>query len=337
MNGVINNSVTVNAQLVDNIPVKASLSSGVDYYKGEDGFSPLVHSEPVEGGNELIIEDKTGTTSFVVYNGKDGANGKDGKDGTDGKDGYAPIVKATSDDGINYFATCDESILENPQQGVLKNGQILSLSFNVPSGSKDGTTIRFNNSNTKYYLRLTDSSGADKVIIPPRADYFKANRNYAFIVEDRGGTNKYLVCLIQKPYIGYELIEDITLTENVDVFERTSAEAEGINKDYSFTAMIVVITTQKNNANASTCRFYRNSSSSSLTTKYLYSPAAKTVTRLKIDLTNGGDFITATSNTPLDSMANIVAGNLLIAKEINKLYITNLLEGTRIQIYGVWR
>ena len=40
--------------------------------KGEDGISPVVSVEPVDGGHRVTVTDKEGTKSFDVMDGKDG-------------------------------------------------------------------------------------------------------------------------------------------------------------------------------------------------------------------------------------------------------------------------
>ena len=99
---------------------------------GQDGFSPIVEVEEIEGGHRVTITDVGGAKVFDVMNGQngddgytpqkgvdyfDGKNGedgytpvkgidyfdgKDGQDGRDGVDGYTPIK------GVDYFTDKDK-------------------------------------------------------------------------------------------------------------------------------------------------------------------------------------------------------------------------------------
>lgn len=48
---------------------------------GNDGFSPIVEVEEIEGGNRVTITDKDGAKVFDVMDGRDGRDGENGKDG----------------------------------------------------------------------------------------------------------------------------------------------------------------------------------------------------------------------------------------------------------------
>ena len=83
---------------------------GVD---GEDGFSPEVIVEAVEGGYTLTITNKDAEPTVVtIYHGKDGKDGKDGVDGKDGQDGYTPQK------GVDYFDGKDGKDGYTPQKDV---------------------------------------------------------------------------------------------------------------------------------------------------------------------------------------------------------------------------
>jgi hypothetical protein len=81
---------------------------------GQDGFSPIVEVEEIEGGHRVTVTDAEGTKVFEVMNGQDGEDGytpqkdvdyfdgKDGQDGRDGVDGYTPVK------GVDYFTDSDK-------------------------------------------------------------------------------------------------------------------------------------------------------------------------------------------------------------------------------------
>ena len=62
---------------------------------GQDGFSPIATVTQTSTGATISIQDKNGTTTATITNGKDGANGKDGQDG------YTPKK------GVDYFDGVD--------------------------------------------------------------------------------------------------------------------------------------------------------------------------------------------------------------------------------------
>lgn len=72
---------------------------------GQDGFSPAVQTEPIEGGTKVTITDATGPKEFEVMDGTNGQDGQPGRDGepgapgTPGRDGYSPIVQTAAIDG----------------------------------------------------------------------------------------------------------------------------------------------------------------------------------------------------------------------------------------------
>lgn len=119
-----------------------------DVKDGEDGYSPTIAVEIIEGGYRLIITDIDGTRQVDIadgVDGKDGTNGTDGytpikgkdyfdgKDGKDGADGLTPYiaengnwwigttdtgVKAQGTDGINGKDGVDGKDGYTPQKGV---------------------------------------------------------------------------------------------------------------------------------------------------------------------------------------------------------------------------
>lgn len=110
---------------------------GAVLINGEDGFSPIVEVETIEGGNRVTITDKDGAKAFDVMDGRDGAdgvNGKDGQPGKGGKDGgyYAPFVVQDSTDSFTL--------------GFEPNGEgmpgVPEFNIDLPNGAngKDGHT-----------------------------------------------------------------------------------------------------------------------------------------------------------------------------------------------------
>lgn len=123
----------------------------IDYFDGDDGFSPAVSSEPIPNGHRVDITDATHTESFNVMNGDDGIsptvtvettetgskiiitdrdgakeieilNGVDGEDGYtpqkgvdyfDGDDGFSPVVSTSTISGGNRVSITDKTHTEN--------------------------------------------------------------------------------------------------------------------------------------------------------------------------------------------------------------------------------
>lgn len=80
-------------------------SNGRDGNNGVDGYSPSATIVANTAGAVISITDKSGTTSVVITNGKNGTDGKDGengKDGMDGQNGYTPIK------GTDYWTENDK-------------------------------------------------------------------------------------------------------------------------------------------------------------------------------------------------------------------------------------
>lgn len=80
-------------------------ADGTPGLPGQDGFSPTVQTEPIEGGTKVTITDATGPKEFEVMDGTNGQDGQPGRDGepgapgTPGRDGYSPIVQTAAIDG----------------------------------------------------------------------------------------------------------------------------------------------------------------------------------------------------------------------------------------------
>lgn len=73
----------------------------IDLEDGEDGFSPTITVEAIEGGNKIAITDVNGTKYVYVMDGKGGKNGKDGVDGR------TPVK------GTDYFTQADKTEMVN--------------------------------------------------------------------------------------------------------------------------------------------------------------------------------------------------------------------------------
>lgn len=68
---------------------------------GEDGFSPTIAVEVIDGGHRITITDASGSKTFNVLN---------GSDGSPGEDGYTPVK------GVDYFTP--EEVAEVAQQAA---------------------------------------------------------------------------------------------------------------------------------------------------------------------------------------------------------------------------
>lgn len=76
----------------------------IDLENGEDGFSPTITVEAIEGGNRIAITDVNGTKYVYVMDGEDGKDGKNGKDGVDGR---TPVK------GTDYFTQAEKTEMVN--------------------------------------------------------------------------------------------------------------------------------------------------------------------------------------------------------------------------------
>lgn len=79
---------------------------------GQDGFSPIVEVEEIEGGHRVTITDVEGTKVFDVLN---------GRNGRDGVDGYTPIK------GVDYFTDSDKKEIKQEISSIYDvdgNGQV---------------------------------------------------------------------------------------------------------------------------------------------------------------------------------------------------------------------
>lgn len=80
-------------------PISVEIPSGGGAGGGADGFSPVANVEQTTDGAKITITDKSGTTTAIVKNGKDGQPGADGKDGASGTyTGGASGIKAYLDE-----------------------------------------------------------------------------------------------------------------------------------------------------------------------------------------------------------------------------------------------
>lgn len=104
---------------------------------GQDGFSPLVSTTPIQNGTRVTVVDIDSTKTFDVMNGSDG---KDGKDGKDGQDGYTPVKGVDYSDGKDGFSPT-ATVAQNPTGATIvvtdANGTTSASVYNGLPG-KDG-------------------------------------------------------------------------------------------------------------------------------------------------------------------------------------------------------
>lgn len=87
---------------------------------GQDGFSPTVQTEPIEGGTKVTITDATGPKEFEVMDGTNGEDGQPGQDGTPGQDGFSPTASVTQTAGGAQITITDKSGTTN---ATITNGK----------------------------------------------------------------------------------------------------------------------------------------------------------------------------------------------------------------------
>lgn len=111
-------------------------------YKGDDGVSPEVSVEEIDGGYRVIITDKDGEHSFDLLNGVDGHTPVKGIDYVDGEDGYTPVKGVDYRDGQDWVPTTQE--LESIADDAASKLQptITELSQNVDNATLDITAIK---------------------------------------------------------------------------------------------------------------------------------------------------------------------------------------------------
>lgn len=87
---------------------------------GQDGFSPTVQTEPIEGGTKVTITDADGPKTFDVLNGTNGEDGEPGQDGAPGQDGFSPTASVTQTAGGAQITITDKSGTTN---ATITNGK----------------------------------------------------------------------------------------------------------------------------------------------------------------------------------------------------------------------
>lgn len=126
---------------------------------GNDGFSPVVEVEAIEGGNRVTITDKDGEKSFDVMDGKDGENGGY----------YEPSVQQFSDDQmlISFFGS----------DGSMPN--VSQVEITLPKGA-DGKTPQ---KGVDYFDGKDGTDGLDGYTPQKGTDYW-TEEDKKEIVED---------------------------------------------------------------------------------------------------------------------------------------------------------
>lgn len=94
---------------------------------GADGFSPVANVTQTENGATISITDKTGTTTAVIQNGKDGENGDAGADG------FSPTVTVEQTETGAKITATDKN---GTTSAEIKNGK-----DGTGSGSTDLTEV----------------------------------------------------------------------------------------------------------------------------------------------------------------------------------------------------
>lgn len=115
---------------INSLPIAGSSGTGSD---GEDGVSPTIVVEQVDGGHNIIITDVNGSQSFFVADGKDGSDGAPGSIGEPGEDGVgvesiAQTTTSTEDGGLNVVTA------------TLTNGNISTFKIRNGSTGSPGAT-----------------------------------------------------------------------------------------------------------------------------------------------------------------------------------------------------
>ena len=96
---------------------------GKDYFDGqpgEDGVSPVIEVNNIDGGYGLNIKDASGTKGFFVMNGLPGDPGytpQKGVDYFDGEDGYTPVKGKDYFDGKDGTSVTVDGVMESMDDG----------------------------------------------------------------------------------------------------------------------------------------------------------------------------------------------------------------------------
>ena len=116
------------------------ISGAFDGEDGEDGYSPTITTKEIVGGYELTIEDKNGTKTITILNGKQGDAGEDGS-----------VVGYSVDMELDH-ETYKLTLSLRDEQGVIVSQDIVDFPIeNVVVGGdeKDGiVTLTLINGNT---------------------------------------------------------------------------------------------------------------------------------------------------------------------------------------------
>lgn len=139
---------------------------------GQDGFSPTVQTEPIEGGTKVTITDATGPKEFEVMDGTNGQDGQPGRDGepgapgTPGRDGYSPIVQTAAIDGGTRVTITDA---DGPKTFDVLNGTNGEDGEPGQDGApgQDGFSPTASVTQTEYgaKITITDKSGTTNATI----------------------------------------------------------------------------------------------------------------------------------------------------------------------------
>lgn len=116
---------SIEVEMVDESPIIAVSveGAGPPGPQGNDGVSPTVSTESVDGGTKIIITDAVGVKEFVVSDGKDGAAGQPGKDGADGQPGRDGVSPAANVQQTAEGATITVTDTNGTTTATITNGR----------------------------------------------------------------------------------------------------------------------------------------------------------------------------------------------------------------------
>lgn len=92
---------------------KITVSTDVTFLDGDDGFSPIVEVEEVEGGHVVTVTDKEGAKSFLVKDGEGVGHEHPQYLTEQALEGYAKTADIPTDEHINGLIETALGVIEN--------------------------------------------------------------------------------------------------------------------------------------------------------------------------------------------------------------------------------
>lgn len=289
---------------------------------GKDGVSPIAVVTPTSEGAVITIQDKQGTTTAAIRNGKDG---KDYVLTEADKDKIADEVKELvppyDDSELRSEITSTKESLSQKvgvedYASTTKGGVIKTDGYNLTSMGSNGQLI----------AGITTNDGLNSF------------SNYAFI--SKGTLNNVLAERLKEPQ--FELIESITLNNDAEGSFVRIAEPNGT--PYAFKSLFVEIVSSETTSGTINSYIYNTTTATtSARIGYWYSASKTNTSNAKLDMVAigvGGLVLTfgnrwdGTTNTGAQ-IGNTTFDSFPSDATIRRLEISRVQPHATVKIYGI--